>query len=102
MVVDVARWRAFTIEEITPVYESMNSSYEKRGVLSDVEKSQAFSAPEVVYELKRLKVLFFNRSFQPSMIQHILDLYERVSARDTANKNLHIKLEETNESVRLL
>ena len=80
----------------------MNSSNEKRGVLSDVEKSQAFSAPEVVCELKRLKVSISNKSFQPSMIQHILDLYERVSARDTANKNLHIELEETNESVRLL
>lgn len=102
LVVDVARWYEFTIEELKPVYESMNSSNEKRAQSSDVGIPLAFSAPEVIYEYKRLKVLISNKSFQPSMIQHILNLYERVSGRDAENKSLKTELEEMNESVRLL
>ena len=102
LVVDVECWHGFTCEELKPVYESMNSSVEKRAQTPNIEKDVESTTPEVTYDSKRLKILISNKSFQSTMIQHILDLYERVSKRDADNKNLQIELEEMNESVRLL
>ena len=102
LVVDVECWHGFTCEELKPVYESMNSSVEKRAQTTNTERVVASATPEVIYDSKRLKILISNKSFQPTMIQHILDLYERVNKRDANNKSLQIEVEEMNESIRLL
>ena len=78
IVVNVARWQEFKIEELRPVYESMAQSNVKR--VSTLPPT----SPELVYETKRLKLLISNKSFHSSILEHILDLYERVMKRDAS------------------
>ena len=92
LIVDVECWHGFTCEELKPVYESMNSSVEKRAQTKNTENDVASITPEVIYDSKRLKILISNKSFQPTTIQHILDLYVRVGKRDADIKSIQIEL----------
>lgn len=84
------------------MYESMTLSSAKRVSTLPVEKSAEYSFPELVYETKRLKLLISNKSFHSSILEHILDLYQRVMKRDASYQALEYDLEDSRESVRLL
>lgn len=101
IVVNVARWFDFSIEELKPVHESINSR-EKR--VPTANKVDILDAPptNLVYDAKRLKMLISNKSFQPSLIEHILDLYERVKMRDASCTSLQVELADSGETIRLL
>lgn len=102
IVVNVSRWHEFKIEELRPVHESMEASSVKRvSMLPSAEATESTST-EIVYETKRLKLLISNKSFHSSVLEHILDLYERILKRDASYQSLKRDLEDSRESIRLL
>lgn len=102
VVVNVARWYEFTIGELKPVHESINSSVEKRVPSASLDVALGANGLELIYEAARLKTLISNKSFHSSLIKHILDLYQRVRDRDAGYERLQVDLEESTESVRML
>jgi hypothetical protein len=97
VIVNVARWYEFTIGEVKPVRESMNSSVE----MTVPSASIGVAGPELIYEAARHKTLISNKSFISTLIKHILDLYDRVKERDAGYQRLQDDLEESAESVRI-
>jgi hypothetical protein len=102
VIVKVARWYEFTIGELKPVHESMNSSVEKRVPSASIGVAPGSTGPELIYEASRLKTLISNKSFHSTLTKHILDLYDRVKERDAGYQRLQVNLEESAESVRML
>lgn len=102
LVVNVARWQEFSMEELKHVHDSFISSREKRAPTRQPDDVTATAISEVIYLATRLKLLICNKSYQPKLIEHILELYYRLKTREVMYESLKTDLEESEDSITLL
>jgi hypothetical protein len=82
LVVNVARWQEFSMDELKHVHDSFISSREKRLPTRQPDDVIAKAIPEVIYEAVRLQLLISNKSHRPKLIEHIL--YNRLKTSEAS------------------
>jgi hypothetical protein len=102
LVVDIKLWHEFTVEDIRPVHEAYTAHKAKGGGCPKVNELADLIVTEVIYDVKRLKLMMSNKSLQPTILQHVIDLYRRVEKREKLNEHLKSDLDDSKETIRLL
>jgi hypothetical protein len=102
IVVDVKIWHEFTVEEIRPVHDAYISC-KARGASCPINNLLVTSTDtELIYDKQRLKFMISNKTFHPTVLQHVMDLYDRVKERERSSKDLLNDLDDCKESIRML
>jgi hypothetical protein len=76
------------MEELKHVHDSFILSREKRFPTRQPDDFTATATPEILYEATRLKLLICNKSYQSKLIEHILELCNRLKTREASYESL--------------